>query len=60
MIRASIAFFILGIVAYVVGATGLAGLSVDIGETLLVVFLVFAAISFVAAMVTGKKPQALL
>ncbi len=59
MIRASIAFFILGLVALVLGANGIAGLSVDIGKTLLVVFLVLAVISFVASLVTGKRPQIL-
>lgn len=59
MIRAAITFFILAIVAYVLGATGVAGLSVEIGQLLLGVFLVLAIISFVASLVTGKKTNIL-
>lgn len=57
MIRAAIGFFILALVAIVLGANGVAGLSMEIGKLLLVVFLVLAVISFAVAMVTGKKPQ---
>lgn len=39
MVRAAISFFILALVAYVLGANGIAGLSVEIGKTLLVVSL---------------------
>ncbi|QDK38852.1 DUF1328 domain-containing protein [Bdellovibrio sp. NC01] len=46
MLRAAIAFFILAIVAFVLGANGVAGLSVEIGRMLLIVFLVLAVISF--------------
>lgn len=55
MVRAAISFFILALVAYVLGANGIAGLSVEIGKTLLVVFLVLAVISFLAHLFTGKK-----
>lgn len=55
MVRAAISFFILALVAYVLGANGIAGLSVEIGKTLLVVFLVLAVISFLAYLFTGKK-----
>ncbi len=60
MIRASISFFILGLVALLLGATGIAGLSVEIGKILLIVFLSLAIISFLASLVTGKKPNQLL
>lgn len=60
MIRAAISFFILALVAYVFGAYGLAGMSMEVGKLLLVIFLVFAAISFLAAMLSGKKPNQLL
>jgi uncharacterized membrane protein YtjA (UPF0391 family) len=59
MIRAAISFFILALVAYVLGANGIAGLSVEIGKTLLVVFLALAVISFLVSLVTGKKTQRL-
>jgi uncharacterized membrane protein YtjA (UPF0391 family) len=57
MIRAAISFFVLALVAFVLGASGIAGLSMEIGKLLLTVFLVLAVISFVVAMLTGKKPQ---
>ncbi len=55
MIRAALAFFILALVAILFGANGIAGVSMEIGKILLMVFLVLAVISFVAALVTGKK-----
>lgn len=54
MLRAAIAFFVLALVAMLLGASGIAGMSADIGRTLLVVFLVLAVISFVASLVTGR------
>ena len=59
MIRAAISFFVLALVAFIFGANGIAGLSMEIGRVLLAVFLVLAAISFVAAMITGRKPHQL-
>lgn len=59
MLRAAIAFFILALVAILFGATGFAGVSMEIGQSLLMVFLILAAISFVAGMITGKKPNML-
>ncbi|MBO9667646.1 MAG: DUF1328 domain-containing protein [Bdellovibrio sp.] len=53
MLRAAIAFFILALVAFVLGANGVAGMSMEIGRILLIVFLVLAVISFVINMV-GK------
>lgn len=55
MLRAAIAFFVLGLVAILLGANGVGGLSLDIGKTLLFVFLILAVISFVASMITGRK-----
>ncbi|MGE3608886.1 MAG: DUF1328 domain-containing protein [Bacteriovoracaceae bacterium] len=55
MLRASIAFFILGLVAILLGANHIGGLSLDIGKTLLFVFLILAVISFVASLIMGKK-----
>lgn len=54
MLRAAIAFFVLGLVAILLGANGVGGLSLDIGKTLLFVFLILAVISFIASMVTGR------
>ena len=55
MLRAAITFFILGLVAILFGATGFAGLSIEIGRTLLFVFLILAAISFIASMISGGR-----
>ena len=55
MLRAAIMFFVLALVAMILGATGFAGISMEIGRTLLMVFLVLAVISFVASMITGKR-----
>lgn len=57
MIRAAIIFFVLALVAFVLGANGVAGLSMEIGRILLFVFLVLAVISFVVSVSTGKKPR---
>jgi uncharacterized membrane protein YtjA (UPF0391 family) len=55
MVRAAIAFFILGLVSMLLGANGVAGLSVEVGKLLLTVFVVLAVISFVVSLVSGKK-----
>jgi uncharacterized membrane protein YtjA (UPF0391 family) len=55
MLRAAIAFFVLGLVAILLGANGVGGLSLEIGKTLLFVFLILAVISFIASMVSGRR-----
>ena len=55
MLRAAIAFFVLGLVAILLGANGVGGLSIDIGKTLLFIFLILSVISFIASLVMGKK-----
>ncbi len=60
MLRAAIAFFVLALVAMFLGASGFAGMSAEIGRTLLFVFLVLAVISFVANLVTGRGPRQIL
>ena len=57
MIRAAITFFILAIIAYFLGMSGVAGLSIEIGRILLFVFLVLAVISFVGSIATGRKSR---
>jgi uncharacterized membrane protein YtjA (UPF0391 family) len=59
MIRAAIIFFVLALVAFALGAGGIAGLSMEIGRTLLMVFLVLAIISFIGSLLTGKHPKQL-
>jgi len=57
MLNAAIAFFVIALVAFLLGAIGFAGLSMDIGRTLLFVFLVLAAISFAVSLVRGRSPR---
>lgn len=47
----AIIFFIIAIVAYVIGAQGLAGMSAGIGRTLLFVFLVLAIIFLIVGFI---------
>ncbi|WP_428939272.1 DUF1328 family protein [Fontivita pretiosa] len=47
----AIVFFIIAIIAYVLGARGVAGMSAGIGRTLLFVFLVLAIIFVIVGLV---------
>ena len=60
MIRAAILFFILAIISYVIGAYGIAGLSIEIAKVFLYVFVALALISFIGAMLTNKNPKSIL
>ncbi len=57
MVRAAIGFFVLALLAYLLGAGGVAGISMEIGKVLLVVFLVLAVLSFLGSMFMGKSPR---
>jgi len=59
MLRASIAFFVLALVALLLGASGIAGISMEIGRMLLFVFLVLAIVSFVASLISGRTSRPL-
>jgi uncharacterized membrane protein YtjA (UPF0391 family) len=50
----AIVFFIIALVAYVLGARGVAGMSAGIGRTLLFVFLVLAVIMLIISFVNGR------
>lgn len=54
MLRAAIAFFVLAIVAFILGASGVAGMSMEIGKLLLTIFLVLAVISFIIDLVSRR------
>ncbi len=60
MLRAAIGFFIIGLLAFALGAGGVGGVSMDIGKTLLFVFLALAILSFLGSMFTGRKPNLIL
>ena len=53
MLNWAITFFIIAILAYVLGAQGVAGMSAGIGRTLLFVFLVLAVLMVVVQLVRG-------
>jgi uncharacterized membrane protein YtjA (UPF0391 family) len=52
LVYIAIVFFIIAILAYVMGARGVAGMSAGIGRTLLFVFLVLAVILVIAGLLT--------
>ena len=56
LVYVAIIFFIIAIVAYVLGARGVAGMSAGIGRTLLFVFLVLAVIMVIIGLVNGRGP----
>ena len=51
LLSIAIVFFIIAIVAYAVGARGVAGMSAGVGRTLLFVFLVLAVIMLIVGLV---------
>ena len=53
LVGLAILFFIIAIVAYVLGARGVAGMSAGIGRTLLFVFLVLAVIFAIVGIMQG-------
>ncbi len=55
MIQTSIVFFVLAIVAYVFGAYGIAGVTLEIGKTLLWIFIILSAISFIYSLFSDRK-----
>lgn len=59
MLNAAIIFFVLGLVAILLGAGNIAGVSLEIGQTLLAVFLILAVVSLVANLITGRKSTSL-
>jgi uncharacterized membrane protein YtjA (UPF0391 family) len=55
MLRAAIGFFIIGLLAVLLGANNIAGLSIELGKTILYVFLVLAVLSFLGSVITGRQ-----
>jgi len=51
LVGLAVIFFIIAILAYVLGARGVAGMSAGIGRTLLFVFLVLAVIMVIVGLV---------
>ena len=57
MLRAALAFFVIGLLAVVLGANNIAGISIELGKLLLTVFVVLAVISLVISLITGRGPK---
>ena len=55
MLRASVIFFALGLIALVLGTTRMGGISFELGRLLLFVFLGLAILAFVAALRSSRK-----
>ena len=53
LLGVAIIFFIIAIIAYVLGAQGVAGMSAGVGRTLLFVFLVLAVLMVIVQLVRG-------
>ena len=49
----AIVFFVIAIIAYVLGARGVAGMSAGVGRTLLFVFIVLAVIVAIVSLMRG-------
>ncbi len=60
MIRAALGFFILALIAIVLGMNNFAGISMEIGKTLLYVFLILAVLSGLVGLITGRSPKKLI
>ncbi len=57
MLRAAIGFFVIALLAIVLGANNLAGISMEVGKLLLFVFLALAVVSFVISLFGGKTSR---
>jgi uncharacterized membrane protein YtjA (UPF0391 family) len=59
VLRTASGFFVFGLLAVLLGANNVAGLSIEMGKTVLFVFLVCAGLSFLAALVKGRRQKSL-
>ncbi len=59
MIRAALALLVIAIFAFLLGANGIAGVSLEISKVLLVVFLALAAIPFFISLSRRSERSAL-
>jgi uncharacterized membrane protein YtjA (UPF0391 family) len=53
MLRAAIAFFIIGLIAMFLGMGNVAGISMEAGRMVLFVFIALAVLSFLASLISG-------
>lgn len=59
MIQMAYTFFVLALIALLLGATGFAGASMDIAKLFLFGFLAIGGISLIYAMISGRRPPRL-
>ena len=55
MIRAAILFFVLALVALLFGMNGVAGLSMEIGKFIVLVFIAISVLTFIAALAATRS-----
>ena len=55
MVRASITFLMLALIAYMIGVYGLSGITPKTGEILLLVFLGISIVVFIIGLLRGRK-----
>ena len=55
MLRAAIVFFLIGLIAMFLGMGNIAGVSMEMGKLLLLVFLGLAVLSFVISLISGRR-----
>ena len=57
MVRLAIGFFVIALISFVLGLNSFAGVSIEVGKMLLVVFLILSVISLIVGIASGKKPN---
>ncbi|MDO9183419.1 MAG: hypothetical protein Q7U04_13475 [Bacteriovorax sp.] len=57
MIRVAIALFTLAVLTVLIGAYGIAGMSVELGKSLSMLFLILAVLSYIGSVITNNKKQ---
>ncbi len=50
MLYTTLSFFTLALIAFILGANGIAGLSTEIGKILFIIFLIMTAITFIQSL----------
>ena len=57
MLRAALAFFVIALIAILLGAGNIAGVSIEMGKLLLFVFLALAVLTFLGSLITGRNKR---
>jgi uncharacterized membrane protein YtjA (UPF0391 family) len=57
MFNAALSFFLIAILAFIFGAYGIAGISVDIGKIILSIFLGLSIIAFFTSFISKKQKK---